>query len=42
MEKHTESRGASVEDHGKYLVILKRQSDGSWKMARDMDNSDRP
>jgi uncharacterized protein (TIGR02246 family) len=34
--------GDSVEDHGKYVVILKRQSDGSWKVARDMDNSDRP
>jgi len=34
--------GPAVEDHGKFLVILKRQSDGSWKVARDMDNSDRP
>src|SRR6185295_1629548 len=29
-------------DRGKYLVILRRQPDGSWKVARDMDNSDRP
>lgn len=34
--------GDPIEDHGKYLVILQRQSDGSWKVARDMDNSDRP
>ena len=33
--------GASVEDHGKYLLILKRQSDGSWKVSsavRDFSN----
>lgn len=34
--------GAPVEDTGKYLVILRRQADGTWKVARDMDNSDRP
>lgn len=34
--------GQAIEDHGKYLVILQRQPDGSWKVARDMDNSDRP
>ncbi len=34
--------GDAMEDHGKYLVILQRQPDGSWKVARDMDNSDRP
>lgn len=34
--------GDPVEEHGKYLVILQRQADGSWKIARDMDNSDRP
>ena len=34
--------GEPIEDHGKYLVILRRQADGSWKVARDMDNSDRP
>jgi uncharacterized protein (TIGR02246 family) len=36
------SGGGPVEDRGKYLVILQRQPDGSWKVARDMDNSDRP
>ena len=34
--------GDPIEDYGKYLVILERQADGSWKVARDMDNSDRP
>lgn len=34
--------GEPSEDHGKYLVILERQPEGSWKVARDMDNSDRP
>ena len=34
--------GDPVEDHGKYLVILQRQTDGSWKVFRDMDNSDKP
>jgi uncharacterized protein (TIGR02246 family) len=34
--------GDPVDDHGKYLVVLQKQPDGSWKVARDMDNSDRP
>jgi uncharacterized protein (TIGR02246 family) len=34
--------GPPIEDNGKYLVILRRQANGSWKVARDMDNSDRP
>ncbi len=34
--------GQPVNDHGKYLVVLQQQADGSWKVARDMDNSDRP
>lgn len=33
--------GEAVEDSGKYLVILRQQADGEWKVARDMDNSDR-
>ena len=36
------SGGAAEEDHGKYLVVLQRQADGTWKVARDMDNSNRP
>jgi uncharacterized protein (TIGR02246 family) len=34
--------GPRIEDQGKYLVILERQGDGSWKVARDMDNTNRP
>lgn len=34
--------GAAVEDNGKYLVVLERQANGEWRVARDMDNSDRP
>lgn len=33
--------GEPVEDSGKCLVILQRQVSGEWKIARDMDNSDR-
>ena len=33
--------GAPAEDSGKYLVVLRRQASGEWKIARDMDNSDR-
>lgn len=34
--------GDSVEDHGTYLIILRRQRDGSWKVYRDVGNSGRP
>ena len=33
--------GRPEEDNGKYLVVLQHQADGTWKVARDMDNSDR-
>jgi uncharacterized protein (TIGR02246 family) len=39
--KGTPRSGAAVEDHGKYLVVLLRGDDGKWRVARDMDNSDR-
>ena len=43
---HWEARpkkgGAPMADDGKYLVILRREPDGRWRVARDMDNSDRP
>jgi uncharacterized protein (TIGR02246 family) len=32
----------STADRGKYLVLLKRQSDGGWRLYRDMWNSDLP
>jgi uncharacterized protein (TIGR02246 family) len=34
--------GAAVEDVGKGLIIYRRQADGTWKVARDVWNSDRP
>ena len=34
--------GPAVTDSGKYLEVLKKQSDGSWKTLRDMFSSDIP
>ena len=34
--------GAAITDTGKYLEIRRKQSDGSWKLVRDMFNSDVP
>ena len=34
--------GQAMTDKGKYLVVMKRQSDGSWKVAVDIWNSDLP
>jgi uncharacterized protein (TIGR02246 family) len=34
--------GEAMNDAGKYLVLLKKQADGSWKVARDIDNSNTP
>ena len=31
--------GDAVEGQGRYLVILQRQPDGSWKVTRDIDNT---
>jgi ketosteroid isomerase-like protein len=33
---------AATIDHGKYVVIHKRQADGSWKRGVDIFNSDAP
>jgi ketosteroid isomerase-like protein len=33
---------APIEDRGKYLTILRKQADGSWKFLRVMYNSDLP
>ena len=38
-ETVTPKAGKPIEQSVKYLVILKRQPDGSWKIHRDMDNS---
>jgi uncharacterized protein (TIGR02246 family) len=34
--------GKAISERGKYLVVLQRQSDGSWRWFRDIDNSDGP
>jgi ketosteroid isomerase-like protein len=34
--------GPDVADNGTYLVVHRRQSDGSWLMGIDIWNSDRP
>jgi uncharacterized protein (TIGR02246 family) len=34
--------GQAMVDKGKYLVVMKRQADGSWKVAVDIWNSDLP
>jgi uncharacterized protein (TIGR02246 family) len=33
--------GEALQDLGKYITIYQRQPDGSWKMARDIWNSNR-
>ena len=38
-ETVTPKSGKPMEKSLKYLVILKRQPDGSWKVYRDMDNN---
>ena len=35
-------KGKEIKDKGKYLTAWKRQSDGSWKIVRDISNSDLP
>ena len=34
--------GEPMHDIGKHITIYQRQSDGSWKIARDIWNSDQP
>jgi uncharacterized protein (TIGR02246 family) len=34
--------GKPMSDKGKYLVVVKKQADGSWKFAEDTWNSDLP
>ena len=35
-------QGKSMEDVGKFVSIWQKQADGSWKMIRDIFNSDLP
>lgn len=34
--------GKSVKDKGKYVTVWQKQSDGLWKVIRDIENSDGP
>ena len=36
----TPKKGAAVTDKGKYLTVWKKQADGTWKIIRDINNSD--
>jgi uncharacterized protein (TIGR02246 family) len=36
----TGKNGKTSDEKGKYLVIWKKQADGAWKVAVDMDNTD--
>ena len=42
MTIHPEGAPGPIEDVGKYLEIRKRQPDGSWLLAADIFNSDKP
>lgn len=38
----TDAGGETTKDRGKYLVIWKKQTDGTWKCVMDIWNSDLP
>lgn len=38
----TPKKGADVKEKGKYLTVWQHQADGSWKIIRDINNSDLP
>jgi uncharacterized protein (TIGR02246 family) len=33
-------KGPEIKDTGKYMTVWKKQADGSWKVVRDISNSD--
>jgi ketosteroid isomerase-like protein len=37
-----DAAGRAVNDHGKYVVVWKKQPDGNWKAVADIFNSDLP
>lgn len=39
---HPKDGGAAMTDKGKYITVWKRQADGSWKIIRDINNTDLP
>jgi uncharacterized protein (TIGR02246 family) len=41
-ETMTDASGKSAKDHGKYVEIFKKQTDGTWKVVADIWNSDLP
>lgn len=42
MTPRAEDGGEPIQDNGSYVVIVSRQDDGSWKIARLIYNSDNP
>jgi uncharacterized protein (TIGR02246 family) len=42
LELTPKAGGNPIKDEGKYLVLLQRQADGSWKVTHDIDNSNLP
>ena len=40
--EYTIRAGGEVVDHGKYVVVHRRQDDGSWKFGLDIWNSSKP
>ena len=40
--KWKDAKGKATGDHGKFVEVWKKQSDGSWKCAVDIWNSDLP
>jgi len=37
-----DKRGNVIDEKGKYVLVWKKQADGSWKVAADIDNRDAP